>query len=289
MSYPNRFSQVLSDITTSPYNQHTTVTTVGPTGSGKSNANLSIGYAYACNVANKMGGEWEDYFNIDNIGIITTEEIYRVMQKSKKYSFLLLDDIGVTWGSRKWQSDENQILNDILQTFRTDNTALALTLPTSFLIDKVPRSLIHYQIEMVAPMFDKGLTIGKVFKVVYKHRLNKPFQMYLRTASGTKLVRHAFPLPPDVIRIPYEEKRAQIASDLKAERLEDFKRKMEEMNAEEDPTQKLTKKDRVLELVRDVEAGIYPTLSKAVYAHNKEFPKWTIGTDYASKIKCGVV
>lgn len=287
MSYPIAFSKVLSDITTSKYNQHTTVTTVGPTGSGKSMANLSIGYAYACNVANKMGGEWEDYFNIDHIGIIVKDEIYRVMQISKKYSFLLLDDIGVTWGSRKWQSDENQILNDILQTFRTDNTALALTLPTSFLVDKVPRSLIHYQIEMVTPLFSDGLTIGKVFKVVWKHRMNKAFNMYLRTPKGTKLVRHAFPLPPDCIRIPYEEKRASIARDLKDERLEQFRLKMEEMNGEE-KAPKVTKKDRVFELMRDVEAGIYPSLSKAVQAHNKEFPKWKITGGYASKLKYGI-
>lgn len=289
MSSPVSFSQTLVDITTGKWNQHSTVTTNGRTGSGKSLANLSLGYSYGCKVAKKMGGEWEDYFNLDNIGIITADEVYRVMQIDKKYSFLLLDDCAVLWSSRKWQSTENNILNDILQTFRTDNTLLAMTLPSNFLIDKVPRSLVHYQIEMVTPFFERGITIGKVFKVVYKHRLNKTYQEYMRSKTGTKLVRHSFPLPPDSILLPYNEKRNQIAKDLKSERLEAFKDMMEKIHGEDENEPRITKKDRVNELIRDVEAGVYDSFKEAINTHNAEFPKWKIAMSYAAKIKCGAV
>lgn len=285
---PRSFSDMLVERTTSLYNQHVTTMTVGKTGSGKSNMNLAVGYAYACKVANKMGGEWQDYFNLDNIGIITREEIYRVMMIEKKYSYLMLDDIGVGWNARKWQDDFNNILNDILQTFRTDNTALAVTLPDSFLIDKVPRSMVHFFIEMDMPLFDKGMTVAKVFETVRKPRQGKTYFQYPR--GETKFVRYAFPLAPKEITEPYEEKRRQIGKDLKSERLEDFRVKMESMHAEEDDVSpSITKKERVNELMRDVDAGIYSTLKDALYEHNKEFPKWTIATSYANKVKYGAV
>lgn len=286
MNIPGSFSDMLVAKTTSKYNQHVTTMTVGKTGSGKSNANLSIGYTYACKVADIMGGEWEDYFNLDHIGIITREEIFKVMQINTKYAYLMLDDIGVGWNARKWQDDFNNILNDILQTFRTDNTALSLTLPNSFLIDKVPRSLIHYFIEMDIPVFDKGFTIAKVFEVVMKPRQNKVYMMYPRAKE--KYVRYAFPKAPDAITVPYEERRIQIAKDLKDQRLDDFRLKMERMAGEDTETEpRVTKKDRVLELMRDVDAGIYPSFKDALSAHNSEFPKWKIANSYASKVRYG--
>ena len=285
--HPRSFSDMLVDRTTSKYNQHVTTMTVGKTGSGKSNMNLAVGYAYACKVANKMGGEWQDYFNLDNIGIITREEIYRVMMIEKKYSYLMLDDIGVGWNARKWQDDFNNILNDILQTFRTDNTALAVTLPDSFLIDKVPRSMVHFFIEMDMPLFDKGMTIAKIFETVRKPRQGKTYFQYPR--GETKFVRYAFPLAPKEITEPYEEKRRQISKDLKSERLEDFRVKMEAMHeTEEDKVPKFSKKERVVELIRDVNVGVYPSFKAAITAHNKEFPKWRISHGYASNVRAGM-
>lgn len=278
---------MLVDRTTSPYNQHVTTMTVGKTGSGKSNMNLAVGYAYACKVADKMGGSWEDYFNLDNIGIITREEIYRVMKIEKKYSYLMLDDIGVGWNARKWQDDFNNILNDILQTFRTDNTALAVTLPDSFLIDKVPRSMVHFFIEMDMPIFDKGITIAKVFETVRKPRQSKTYFMYPR--AETKFVRYAFPLAPAELVEAYEEKRSQISTELKNDRLEDFRLKMESLhNSEDEQKPKVTKKDRVLELMRDVDAGVYPSFKAAITEHNKDFPKWKISHGYASNVRAGM-
>lgn len=284
---PRELSDLYCDKITSKFNQHITSMTVGPTGSGKSSFNIRLGYETAIKVSEKMGGEWEDYFNVDHIGIITKEEIFRVMSISKKYAFLMLDDIGVGWNSRKWQDDFNVVLNDILQTFRTDNTALALTLPDSFLIDKVPRSLIHFFIEMDMAVFEKGVTVAKVFEVVRKPRQNKIFFQYPRGKS--KFMRYIGKLPPQGLIDEYEEKRKFIGKELKAQRLEDFRLKMEMMNGEENSEPKVTKKDRVQELIRDVDAGVYDTLKHAVQEHNSENPKWKITTSYASKVKCGAV
>lgn len=286
---PSHLSNIFAMRMTSEFNQHITGLMVGRTGAGKSSFIIRLGYDTAIRVAEKMGGEWEDYFNIDNIGIITREEIYRVMNISKKYSFLMLDDIGVGWNARKWQDDFNNILNDILQTFRTDNTALTLTLPDSFLIDKVPRSLVHYFMEMDLSIFEKGVTTAKVLEVVRKPRSGKIFHQYPQY-HGKKYVRYVAKQAPAELMEAYEEKRNQIARDLKAERLEDFRIKMEKLIAQDDvdPSPKITKKDRVLELARDVEAGVYTSFKEAVSTHNSEFPKWKISMGYAANVRAGM-
>lgn len=217
--------------------------TVGHTGSGKSNANLRLGYNVACEVAKIKGGKWQDYFNIDHIAIITREEIMRVMKVNRKYSVILLDDIGVGMGARNWNKEENKLLNEIIQTFRTDNTCLLLTLPDTFMLDKIPRHLSHWFCEMDTSIFEKNVSVAKVFELLNQPRTGKMFYKYHRSMGREKSVRTVFRIAPDEIRIPYEEKRARIAKELKVDRMEAYQKLMDKYEAEKNGDVILSKKD----------------------------------------------
>ena len=268
-------SRHFAETITSKFNQHVSMVTVGHTGSGKSNANLRLGYNVACEVAKIKGGTWHDYFNIDHIAVITREEIMRVMQVNRKYSVILLDDIGVGMSARNWNKEENKLLNEIIQTFRTDNTCLLLTLPDTFMLDKIPRHLSHWFCEMDSSIFEKNVSIAKVFELHNQPRSGKMFYKYPRTVGHAKSIRTIFRIAPDEIRIPYEEKRTQIAKELKDDRMEAYQQLMDKYEAEKNgevvlsprdikKQQSINKSIQVLELIKDKQSqGIKMTQGKA--------------------------
>ena len=236
-------SKHFAKVITSPYNAHVSMTTTGKTGSGKSNANLSLAYNISVEVAKIKGGKPSDYFNINHVAIITRDEIMRVMMINKRFSIIMLDDVGaVGLSARGWQKEENQITNEILQTMRTDNTCVLHTLPAEFMLDKIPRNLSHWVTFMETSIFEKGISIGKTMEIVHKPQLGKIFRQYHRE-GGAKILRTVFRLPPDEIRIPYEEKRTRIAKQLKDDRMQDYQRLIDKINAEKDGSGKQSKQD----------------------------------------------
>lgn len=216
-------STLFAKTITSEHNQHVIVMIVGQGGSGKSWAGLKLASETAKKVAKIKGGEPEQYYNLkDNLAIINKDEIKRVMDNAGQYNIIHLDDIGVGWNSRKFKDEFNIYLNDIIQTFRPNNNMLILTLQASFLIDKVPRSLVHYFIEMDQKMFDKGITICKVFRVVLKQRSGKIFYEYLQK-GGRKYLRYELSQPDKAIGKEYEKLRA-----IQLKRMHEIQEKEEE-------------------------------------------------------------
>lgn len=201
-------STMFAKIITSEHNQHAIVMIVGPGGSGKSWTGLKLASEIAKKVSEIKGGEPEQYYNLhDTLAVINKDEIKRVMDNAKQYNIIHLDDIGVGWNARKYKDEFNIYLNDIIQTFRPNNNVLILTLQASFLIDKVPRSLVHYFIEMDQKIFDKGISIAKVFRVVLKQRSGKIFYEYIQE-GGMKYLRYEFSQPDKKISNEYEKIRA---------------------------------------------------------------------------------
>lgn len=260
------FSKHIAEIITGPHNQHVSATINGRTGSGKSNAALRLGSNIAQEVARIKGGNPHDYFNINHVAIITSEEILTVMEINKRYAVIIVDDAGVGMGSRNWQKEENKLLNNILMTMRTDNTCLIVTVPNSFMIDKIPRNLSHWFLEMESANFKKGFTTAKIFQVRQQPRSGKIYHMYPHF-HGVKVTRTIFKRAPDDIIIPYETKRTAIATQLKAESMEDYQALITKIKEDKNPElkePKISKKARILELVRDVHAGVYVDLKAAV-------------------------
>ena len=245
---------------TSNRNQSVSMMTIGSMGDGKSSSNILLAINCAMQIARYKTGPWTKYFNLDHIGILTKEEIYRVIEIDTKYAVLMPDDVGAAWNARKWSDSGNIMMNDILQTSRTENQIVLMTLPDSILIDKVPRALCQHMMTMDTPQYDKGISVGKFFRIVRKPRQDKTFFMY-EDLGGMKFQKALFGRPPDSFMITYEKRRKEIAHKFKLDSIAEHKQKLNEANTPKE--KKMPLKERVFELDRDVKAGIYPNFKEA--------------------------
>jgi hypothetical protein len=219
----------------SKHNQHAIVMIVGKTGEGKSRAALFIGYRVAVYLAKQLGGHWKDYFNSENVAVMTTEEVIRVMKANSPKKVIILDDIGAAWNSRDWNSKGNKILNRIIMTFRNKNNLLILTLPDSFILDKVPRNLLHFHIEMFKQEFDQGFSIYKLFRVLRRYRTGKTYFVHPRL-NGVKFVAGAVDdseIPQELID-EYETRRNVIQEVAEAKDMKDFEQLAAEIENDEE-------------------------------------------------------
>jgi hypothetical protein len=214
--------KMLGDIIGSKHNQHVLMAIIGRTGTGKSSAALQIAHETAKYMATLNSHSPDYYFNIDHVAIITEDEIVRVMSSIKKNGIYILDDIGVGWNSRKWQSKANIIMNNIIQTFRTWNNLLILTVPDDENIDKVPRNSLRYRIDMKEANFDMGYSLGAMQEFVRNFKFKKNFFPYPKN-EGVKYVRVKFNRPPDILADEYELRRVAIQERMQAENIEQMK------------------------------------------------------------------
>jgi len=201
--------KMLGDIIGSKHNQHVLMAIIGRTGTGKSSAALQIAHETAKYMASLNSHSADYYFNIDHVAIISEDEIIRVMSGIKKHGIYILDDIGVGWNSRKWNSKANIIMNNIIQTFRTWNNLLILTVPDDENIDKVPRNSLRYRIDMKEANFDMGYSLGAMQEFVRNFKFKKNYFPY-PTNEGVKYVRVKFIRPPAELADEYEIRRADI-------------------------------------------------------------------------------
>jgi len=204
---------------TSKHNQDARVITVGTQGKGKSWLNLTLGYAIAREIARIKGGKWGDYFGMRNIVIMDDSKVKEVLSDVKQYHIYSFDDIGIAWNAREAMSKGNKMLNDVFQVFRTENTVVMMSIISDFMIDKVPRNLVTYQIEMDMSLFDYRWVFPKVFYVVGKPREHAPHYHYPRTTGDIAVVRVACPSPPKELATEYDVVRREAATKLRVERM----------------------------------------------------------------------
>ena len=194
---------------TGPYNQDISFLLVGNKGRGKSLAALSMCYFTACELAERFGGKWQNFFNPDrNLAVILESEANSVMAIQEKYQIKDFDDIGIGWGARDWHSKENMEKNDVFQINRTDNTLQVFTVPNQFLLDKVPRSLVSHYGEMYQQFFAHGFTTIKIFEPETLFREGRIIQPYLNV-DRTKYVLFRVPKPPQDLTEFYNKKRRE--------------------------------------------------------------------------------
>jgi hypothetical protein len=203
---------------TSRHNQNAILNIVGKQGMGKSNAALYIATETAKWIAHKLGGKPEDYFTINNCAIMELDTIIPIVKNVDKlrYNIFILDDIGASYGARDYQNVVNKAFNKIIQTFRDSNTLVILTMPDDFLIDKVPRKLAHFQIEMTTQIFHKSVSIGKLSEVkeIYKaHKTIYPFVC----DNGVKYTRCMFKLVEGPLHEEYNRRRTEIRKRMTAD------------------------------------------------------------------------
>lgn len=195
---------------TSKYNQHDSMIFVGSKGSGKSWASLTVAYNTSIEVAKIKGGEPSDYFTLENVAIITKDEVVRVLKyKMNPYNIIVFDDIGTTWNSRDFAKKFNKIMNNIWQTFRTRNCFLIMTVPDQSYIDKLPRESVHYFAEVVRSHFDEGYVETKIKESIKLAQSGKNIFPYI-VRDRVKYPRHLIYTPPAFLTTPYEKLREDI-------------------------------------------------------------------------------
>jgi hypothetical protein len=237
--------------------QHIIALYEGPTGYGKSYAAIDTAWKTSIHLAYKRGGDPEDYFTIDNVAIITPDEVLRVAKEMKLHGEYILDDIGVGLSSRKWNQKSNEVINNILMTFRTLNNLLLMTVPNKSMVDKNARRLTHNKIVMTSQLFKHGLTFGKLSKVKYQYHKDSDKAIYPFYEQGGKYYNLvAFEMPPKHMVKEYDKRRKEIEEQNRTETLDELEEVSRESNHKE-VIPKVTKKQRILEIKRDFEAGCY--------------------------------
>lgn len=197
------------DEITGPYDQDISLLLVGNKGRGKSLCGISLCYYSACELSERLGGKWQDYFDpVRNLAVILEEEATALMAVQDKYQCKNFDDIGIGWSARGWQHEGNQEKNAVFQINRTDSTIQVFSVPNQFLLDKVPRSLVSHYAEMDQQFFAHGFTTIKLFKPTTLFREGKIIQPYLHM-DRTKYVLFRIPKPPDDLTEFYKKRRKE--------------------------------------------------------------------------------
>ena len=260
------FAEHLAKRITSRHNKDVRLLVVGEPGSGKSRTLLYLAYRLSEEVAKIKGGSPDDYFNMGNVGVITAEDIIDKMNNLQQHCIYILDDAGVAWDSRDFATRGNKNLNHILQTCRTANAAILISVPDPKLIDVqvTERGLIQYWAEISESLHDYGKNLVKIFRLKRLFRAGKVLYMHPRYGDN-KVVRYEAKNPPEHIIEEYELMRRTCAPDAGAKY--DDKDKIARKKKREEEAQ-LREEHMVKAWDYVVKEGL--TVSKAVNRINRE-------------------
>jgi len=209
-----------ASITTSPYKQDVSALIEGLKGKGKSYTGLGAAINTAKWVAEFLGDDWRDHFDMERtVAIVDPQQANEVTANTSKYDVRLFDDISLAWSARDWQSQDNKDRNDIMLINRIDNTCNILTTPNSKLIDVVPRSNVNFKGEMDTPYFAYGYTSVKIFEPIPMFRATsyKVMDPYLK-AGRDKYVLYFFERPATRYTDEYDRIRKIMTDKVKRER-----------------------------------------------------------------------
>ena len=170
----------------------------------------------------------------------------------------------------------NKNLNHILQTCRTANAAILISVPDPKLIDiqVTERGLIQYWAEVSESLHDYGKNLVKVFRLKRLFRANKMLFMHPRYGDN-KIVRYESLNPPQGIIDAYEEMRKCCAPDA-GTKYEDRK-KADRMAQKEVAAQK--REDAMME-VHIMVSQEGKSIGRSIAALNKKFKEQGVTTRY---------
>jgi len=177
----------------------------GGTGSGKSWAALSLGDMVDPN------------FSIDNVVFTPLDFIRRVdhlINDGQKGAVIIFDEAGTEgMSSRDWHSEGNKSINSLLQTFRSNNLILIITVPYASFIDSRARKLCDSIVQFYNGSVNKSdkISAAKIQKIQasqYNDKILMPYPKF-KTRDGVIQVKSvAFPSPPRKLINEYEKRKA---------------------------------------------------------------------------------
>lgn len=239
-SNKDRFSitDYWTDITTSPIKSDISFFLNGDKGAGKSYCNMTLGYGAAQHLAEKKGGKWNDWFNIDLIAIMLPDETADLIKLDAKWCIKDYDDVSPGYNSRAFASKDNREQNDIVITNRTENNIQLWSAPDQGMTDKVLRETCNYygEAERNERAIANGFNVLRIFRTEKNKRTGDRYYKSL-WYDNKKIVK--FLLKSDyydlkILFEEYDKKRERNANKIKKmkeERKAELERQKEERAA----------------------------------------------------------
>lgn len=276
------FAREIAETLTSGKNENVLILMIGRQGRGKSYSAMTLACHVAIELCDILGEEPSDYFNIDHMSIMLPSQILSVLKLLKRYGIFIFDDFGVGYGARDFNKKENKALNKMIQTIRVLNNLIIFTVPNASYIDKVGRESVYYKIIMQPPLkkipgYKYGLTIGKIYKIEPKHMEGSGIRHIFPRSPGKKMTHIVFGYPPESLAQEYDRRRDALTSgELMDGIIETLEESMADMEVQGNngPTlkkePKRNKKDTAIEMIRDIEAGLYESIPHAIREYKKQ-------------------
>ena len=192
---------------------------VGETGSGKSYASLRLAEAVDPN------------FSVDQVAFSIREFMELVTDDSLgRGSVIVLEEASVEASAHDWHSKSNQVLRNVLDTWRHQNRGAIFTLPSFGQLDKGARGRMSALIQMVDINQQQGYSVAKYKRCQQDSDTGKIYKKY-PILDGKKYKYLKLNKPSEELREAYEERKEQYTRDLNEELLEEL---VQEEEAEDD-------------------------------------------------------
>jgi len=227
--------------------------TTGPTGSGKSYADLSIAYEIdpEFDINKQVAFSLLQFMKIINKfnGADKSDEAKKLQKK--KYKVIIFEEIQTSINKRDWQSKLSKLFLYLLSTFRHQNIIVLFNSPYSDFVDSATMKLLHAKFEcrgwskktkkskVRAKLLQYNDKVGKFYEhslyVIRNRRINK--------FDGTWKVK----MPPKELYEPYELMKEAFTTKLNKQFTDELSEIEKEDNTPEKDTRKpLTDKQRAV-------------------------------------------
>ena len=270
------FAREIAEKLTSGKNENVLILMIGRQGRGKSYSAMSLACHVALEMADILKLPPSFFFNINHMSIIMESELINVVENLKRYGIYILDDIGTAFGARNFNKKSNKALGNLIQTMRVLNNLMILTVPNAGYIDKIGRESVYYKIVMQPPLknlkySDYGITAGKIYKIEPNHIGGKSGvrEIYHRE-NGKKYTHIIFGYPPKPLAEEYDRRRLSITEGIMKDNIvRDLRESFyQEENIQSTPKPK--KKDTALDIIRDLEAGVYQNIPQGIRYYKEQ-------------------
>jgi len=159
-------------------------------------------------------------FTIDNVCFSPLSLIQLINSGVvRRGSCLVLDEVGVYFGSRDFLSVKNKQISYLLQTFRNMNLSLLLTSPSFGFLDSSGRKLIHSFLESETINYRERYATFRWFTIQTNPLTGKQYKKHIRVFNPeTNLMERIdvleIPAPPAPLIRQYEKKKREFTQAL---------------------------------------------------------------------------
>jgi len=197
----------------------------GATGSGKSYSALSVGESW-------YKFEFNEKFPITHVCFdlgILMERILTLHKEKKlrKGDLFILEEAGANFGNLEFQNKISKMFSYILQSFRSMNLILILTVPVLTMINKTARQLVHAHFITAGINYDDKRSKVRPYFHQLAQKSGKSYWKYPRVRIKGKMVkieRLTFTIPSSELIEEYEKEKTRFVVDIGEDFLQEYRR-----------------------------------------------------------------